>query len=64
MFEFKNSGVLKKNKNFTENSKSKKGHNSSKNEFRVIFLVCTYSPFYIEHLIVSFKHIFSVMTEV
>ena len=35
-----------KNKNFTKNFKSKKGHNSCKNEFRVIPLVCTYSPFY------------------
>ena len=39
-----------KNKNFTENSKSKEGPNSCKTEFRVITLVCTYPLFYSEHI--------------
>ena len=33
-----------KKKNVTKNSKSKNRHNSGKNEFRVISLVCTYAP--------------------
>ena len=39
-----------KNKNFSKNSKSKKGHNSCKNNLRVISLVYTYSTFYSEHI--------------
>ena len=44
--------VLKKNnnKNFAKNLKSKKGHNSCKNEVRVISLLCTYSTFHSEHI--------------
>ena len=41
---------VSKSKIFTENSKSKKGHNSCKNEFRVISLVCTYYPPYSKHI--------------
>ena len=33
-----------------KNFKSKKGHNSCKNELRVISLVCTWSPFYSGHI--------------
>ena len=50
-------------KNLTKNSKSKKGHNSCKMDL-VISLVCTYSPFYDEHKILSLKYIFSVMAEI
>ena len=35
---------------FSKYSRSKNGHNSSKSEFRVISLVCTYSLFYGEHI--------------
>ena len=42
--------AYKKTKNFTKNSTSKKSHNSFKNEFRVISLVCTYSPLYSKHI--------------
>ena len=48
-FELKKLEVLKKSNNFNKNSKSKKGHNSSKNEFGVIS-VCKYFPFYSEHI--------------
>ena len=41
---------IKKNKNFTKYSKSSKGRNSCKNEFRVIFPVCKYFPCYSDHI--------------
>ena len=44
-----------KNKNFTKNSKLNKGHNSCKNECRVISLVCKYSTFYSEHIYFEFQ---------
>ena len=44
------------NKNFTiKYSKSKKGHNSCKNEFRTISLIFTYIPLFIKNIYFEFQ---------